>query len=106
VKTVLLSLAVVSFSLSGLVPAGAADAAGAKPIKAKYFCSKGQSLKVVFQGGKAIVTPKGGKTIALRQGMAADGFLYSKGKYSLRGRGDDATWTTGRGKPLNCTARS
>jgi membrane-bound inhibitor of C-type lysozyme len=99
------SLAVASLAISALVSAATADAAGAKPIKAKYLCSKGQSLKVVFQGSRAIVTPKGGKTITLRQAMAADGFRYSKGKYSLRGRGDDATWTTGRGKPLGCHAR-
>jgi membrane-bound inhibitor of C-type lysozyme len=99
-------LTVASLAISALLPAGAADAAGTKPITAKYFCNKGQSLKVVFQGSKAIVTPKGGETITLPQGMAADGFLYSKGKYSLRGRGDDATWTSGRGKPLGCHARS
>jgi membrane-bound inhibitor of C-type lysozyme len=98
------SLAVASFAMSVLVSAATADAAGAKPIKAKYFCSKGQSLKVVFQGSKAIVTPKGGKTVTLRQTMTADGFRYSTGRYSLRGRGDDATWTTGRGKPLGCHA--
>src|SRR4051812_19480394 len=100
------SLAVTSLATSALLLAATTDAAGAKPIKAKYVCNKGQSLKVVFQGSKAIVTPKGGETITLRQGMAADGFLYSKGRYSLRGRGDDATWTTGRRKPLACHARS
>lgn len=104
-RTVLLALAVASFSLCGLVAASAATAASAKPIKAKYYCNKGQSLKVVFQGSKAIVTPKGGKTVTLRQGMSADGFFYAKGKYSLRGRGDRATWTSGWGKPLSCTAR-
>ena len=103
-KIVLLTLAVAS-SLSGLVAVSAAHAAAAKPINAKYFCNKGQSLKVVFLSSKAMVTPKGGKTITLRQGMTADGFLYSKGKYRLRGRGNGATWTTGWGKPLNCEAR-
>jgi len=103
-KAALLSLAVASFSFSMLVPAGAAHGAGAKPIKAKYTCNRGPSLNVVFQGNKATVTPKGSKSVTLRQGMAADGFLYSKGKYSLRGKGDDVTWTTGRGKPLNCQA--
>ena len=102
-KTTLLSLAVAGFALSALVPAGAADAAK-KPIKAKYYCNKGQSLKVVFQGSTATVTPKGGKAVTLRQAMAADGFLYAKGKYSLRGRGSKATWTAGRNKPLKCTS--
>ena len=100
-KTTLLSLAVAGFALSALVPLGAADA---KPIKAKYYCSKGQSLKVVFHANKAVVTPKGGEPITLRQAMTADGFLYAKGKYSLRGRGNKATWTAGKAKPLKCSS--
>ena len=102
-KTTMLSLAVAGFALGALVPIGAADAAK-KPIKAKYYCNKGQSLKVVFQGDWATVTPKGGKPVSLKQAMTADGFLYAKGKYSLRGRGNKATWTAGRAKPLNCTS--
>ena len=101
-KALLLSIAVAGFSLAALVPAGAADA---KPIKAKYYCNKGQTLRVVFQGNKAVVTPKGGEPITLKQGMAADGFYYAKGKYSLRGRGNAATWTAGR-KAFNCTSPS
>lgn len=102
-KTALLTLAVAGFALSALVPVGAADAAK-KPIKAKYSCSKGKSLKVVFQGNKAVVTPKGGETVTLKQARTANGFLYAKGKYSLRGRGNNATWTAGRHKPLKCTS--
>jgi membrane-bound inhibitor of C-type lysozyme len=97
-KAASLSLAIAALSVTALAPADA------KPIKAKYYCNKGQSLKVVFQGSKATVTPKGGKTVTLYQSLAADGFSYSKGRYNLRGKSDWATWTTGRGKPLNCTA--
>ena len=50
------------------------------------------------------MTPKGGKPVSLKQAMTADGFLYAKGKYSLRGRGNKATWTAGRAKPLKCTS--
>ncbi|MFP5330627.1 MAG: MliC family protein, partial [Alphaproteobacteria bacterium] len=70
----------------------------------KYYCNKGVTLRVVFDRNKATVTPKGGEPITLKQGMAADGFLYAKGKYSLRGRGNTATWTVGSKKPLNCTS--
>ena len=98
-------LILAGVAAGGLVPASAADAAS-KPIKAKYDCKGGKPLSVVFQGSKATVTPKGGKAIVLKQGLAADGFLYASSKYSLRGRGDDATWTTGKGKPLQCHARS
>lgn len=98
-------LAVASLAISAAVPDAAAQGAAAKPIKAKYFCENGQSLRVVFEGDKALVTPRGGKTITLRHGITADGFLYSKGKYSLRGRGDDATWTVGARKPVSCHAK-
>ena len=102
-KTAYLSLAVAGFAIAALVPAAAADASR-KPIKAKYHCNKGETLRVVFQGGTATVTPKGGKAVTLRQAMAADGFFYAKGKYSLRGRGNKATWTVGRAKPLKCSS--
>lgn len=101
-KAALLSLIVASFLIGGLVHASAADA---RTIKAKYTCNKGQSLTVVFKGSKATVTPKGGKSVTLSQAMAADGFFYTKSKYSLRGRGDSATWTVGSHKPLKCYAR-
>jgi membrane-bound inhibitor of C-type lysozyme len=102
-KRVLLSFAVASVALGGLVASTPAEAK--KAITAKYYCNKGLTLKVVFQGNKAVVTPKGGKTVTLPQGMSADGFYYVKGKYSLRGRGDDATWSAGFSKPYSCTAR-
>lgn len=98
--------AVSSLVICAVVPDASAQVAAAKPIKAKYVCDKGQSLRVIFLGDKAFVTPKGGKTITLRHGITADGFLYSKGKYSLRGRGDDATWTVGARKPVSCHAKS
>ena len=100
-KAALLSLAVVSVVTGGLFASGA----NARSIKAKYTCNKGQSLTVVFKGSKATVTPKGGKSVTLTQAMAADGFLYTKSKYSLRGRGDNATWTVGSHKPLKCYSR-
>jgi membrane-bound inhibitor of C-type lysozyme len=101
-KTGLLALAVASFALSAIVPAGSAEA---KAIKAKYKCDRGQSLKVVFDGKYATVSPTNGKMVTLRQQMSGDGFLYTKGSYSLRGRGDNATWRTGQGKHLTCRAR-
>ena len=98
-KTALLVAA--ALFASGLAPAGAS----ARTITAKYTCNKGEKLTVVFKGSKATVTPKGGKTVTLRQAMAADGFYYTRSKYSLRGRGNEATWTVGRHKPLNCYSR-
>jgi membrane-bound inhibitor of C-type lysozyme len=105
-KSALLSIVIAGFSLVVLAPAAAASPASAKPIKATYTCAGGQKLYVVFQGNQATVTTaKSGKAIVMPQGMAADGFLYTDGSHSLRGRGDNATWTTGGSKPLDCTAK-
>ena len=97
----LLSLAVIGVLTGGMV----STSASARDIKAKYTCNKGQKLTVVFKDQKATVTPKGGKPVTLEQAMAADGFFYTKSKYSLRGRGNNATWTVGSHKPLNCYTR-
>ncbi len=102
-KPALLCLTVAG-SLAGgvLLTSSPAEAAGGA-IKAKYTCNKGQSLKVVFKGSKATVTPKSGKPVTLTESMTADGFLYANSKYSLRGRGNKATWSVGRRK-FSCTA--
>ncbi len=105
-KATLLPLILASFLTAGMVGASPAQSASSRTIKAKYKCSKGQSLTVLFKGSKATVTPKGGKSITLSQAKTADGFLYTKSKYKLRGRGDDATWTVGSHKPLKCYART
>ena len=83
----------------------APTAAAARPIVANYSCDHGVSLKVVFSGNNATVT-HARKTVTLSHGLAADGFLYSNRKYSLRGKGNEAIWTAGRARPVNCRVRS
>jgi membrane-bound inhibitor of C-type lysozyme len=97
-KTFGLSLVIASLSSAAL--AAQADA----PITAHYTCAGGPSLDVVFGDGKATVTPEGGEPIPLTQAVTADGFEYKDATHSLRGRGDDATWTVAGAEPLNCTA--
>jgi membrane-bound inhibitor of C-type lysozyme len=85
--------------------APAAAAAQDNPIEATYTCTGGQTLDVVFTDGKATVTPQGGEAVALTQAVTADGFEYRDEHHSLRGRGDDATWTVHGTEQLNCTAQ-
>jgi hypothetical protein len=98
-KAALLTLMIAGFSSAAL----AQDAASA-PITAHYTCTGGPSLHVVFEDGKATVTPEGGEPIPLTQAMTADGFEYKDATHSLRGRGDDATWTV-EGKAIECSAK-
>lgn len=101
-KTTLLTLTVASFAFAATA---AANPGRAAPINATYSCTNGNSLRVAFDGDKAIVTTKNDRPITLTQSMSGDGFLYSDGKHSLRGRGDDATWTKTGYKPLQCSTR-
>ena len=94
----LLTLTLATFSSAAL--AAQADA----PITAHYACTGGQSLHVVFEDGKASVTPSGGQAVTLPQALTADGFQYSDAHHSLRGRGNEATWTVHGAEPLQCTA--
>jgi len=99
-KTALLTVTIAAFSSGAL-----AQDAPQEPIKATYTCTGGQTLHVVFEDGKATVTPGGGTAVTLPQAMTADGFQYSDATHSLRGRGDDATWTVGSAAPLECSAK-
>jgi membrane-bound inhibitor of C-type lysozyme len=73
--------------------------------KAKYDCKGGTTLTVTFKDNKARVTVPGAEPIMLNQAVSGDGFLYTRKGYSLRGVGNRATWTPGKGKPLSCKAR-
>lgn len=86
--------------ISSAALAQAADA----PITAHYSCTGGSSLHVLFEDGKATVTPSGGEPVILPVAMTADGFQYSDAHHSLRGRGNEATWTVHGAEPLQCAA--
>ena len=45
----------------------------------------------------------GKQTIILPNKAVASGFLYSNGKYILRGKGEQVTWTVGRMTPFQCS---
>lgn len=100
-KTASISLTIAIFSSVAFAPAAARPA----PINATYTCDKGQVLQVVFDGDKAIVTTKTGRPMTLKQATTADGFKYKDATHSLRGKGDNATWTKAGYKPVNCTSR-
>ena len=82
-----------------------ASATGQASTKAKYDCKGGTTLTVTFKDNKARVTVPGAEPMMLTQAVSGDGFLYTKKGYSLRGVGNKATWTPGKGKPLTCKAR-
>lgn len=80
------------------------------PKNDRYTCSRNTNLSVNFtstsnEGDKkiAIINGYGKQSIILPNKTVASGFLYSNGKYTLRGKGDKATWTVGRMAPFQCS---
>ena len=92
---------IATAAATALLAAGTAHAS----TKAKYDCKGGTTLTVTFKDNKARVTVPGAEPIMLNQALSGDGFLYTKKGYSLRGVGNKATWTPGKGKALTCKAR-
>jgi len=91
-----------------------------------YECDRGTHLNVTFiekgvttvRGGRnsmphyeiknvaAKVTLYDGTAMALPVQKVASGFMYSNGKYSLRGDGNEAMWAVGRMLAERCEAKS
>ena len=90
-----------------------------------YECDRGSQLNVTFtekgvttiRGGRnsmpryeiknvaANVTLPDGSVIILPVQKVASGFMYSNGKYSLRGEGNEAMWAVGRMLAERCEAK-
>lgn len=75
----------------------------------KYMCDPDIKLSINFisrnnnKEAIAIINGFGTQAIILPNKATASGFLYSNGKYTLRGKEEKATWTVGRMAPFQCT---
>jgi len=76
----------------------------------KYTCNRNTTLSINFistpnESNKrtAIINGFGKQAIILPNKKVTTGFLYSNGKYTLRGEGQHATWTVGRMVPIQCS---
>jgi membrane-bound inhibitor of C-type lysozyme len=76
----------------------------------KYTCNRNTTLSVSFTAASsesdkkiAIINGIGKQAIIIPNVAVASGFLYSNGKYSLRGKGKQAIWTIGRMAPFRCS---
>lgn len=76
----------------------------------KYTCNRNTTLSVNFTSTSnesdkkiAIINGFGKQAIILPNKAVASGFLYSNGKYALRGKEEQATWTVGRMVPFQCS---
>jgi len=77
--------------------------------KVQYTCSRNTQLSVYFTYPNndsdkkiAIINGFAEQAIILPSKAVATGFLFSNGKYTLRGESDKVTWTVGRMTPFQC----
>ena len=73
---------------------------------ARYRCIDGSRITAAFDPDKGIVTvtPRGARSVTLKQQRVASGISYTGGGYALSGKGDEMTFTGPRQPPLPCTA--
>lgn len=76
----------------------------------EFSCNRGVNLSVNFSTSTnednkniAIINGYGNQRIILPIKTVASGFLYTNGKYTLRGKADQVTWTVGRMMPYQCS---
>lgn len=112
----------VALSMTALCfVSGCALSPKAQP-EAIYQCERGTILSVVFKempiskirGGRnaghsttyrvqsAFITLNDGQTLELPAQAVASGFMMSNGRYTLRGKGDEARWSVGRMAEESC----
>lgn len=70
-----------------------------------YSCDDGLTLSVRFTREHAEVTLPSGEQLSLPQQPSGSGIAYGTAQSELRGKGDEATWTSGRRAPVGCRVR-
>jgi membrane-bound inhibitor of C-type lysozyme len=68
----------------------------------EYRCEDGTRLGIWFEPDTAIITENGGETLILPQKLAGSGIWYGTDQFDFRGKGDQATWTSGSRPPTEC----
>ncbi len=87
---------------AALLAAGCAQLDSPQGFSAAYACENGQRFTVHFEHAIATVTLWNMPPIRLTQQRAPSGMHYTNDGYELRGKGDDATWTTPQQRTVQC----
>jgi len=72
----------------------------------EYQCDGGQRLSVTFEGKTARLVDPAGRYATLEQRPAASGTFYETAGESLRGKGQEITWSRPGAPPLTCREAS
>lgn len=81
-----------------------AEVASTDSSVVKYACDRGAQLTATFSkdGSNVEISTNTVKNLILRAQAAASDFIYSNGRYELRGEGEKAMWSIGRMAPEQC----
>lgn len=90
--------------LAGAVLASCSST-GENTRQIQFICDDNSEITVDFGIETATVRRDDGKAFVLPQEISASGFWYQSGRYELRGKGDQATWTDDTRRPRLCTAK-
>lgn len=68
-----------------------------------FACDDGQRIQVRFSHARRMATLlRGGESIELPQQASGSGFIYSNGRTTLRGKGEELILEVGRMAPIRC----
>jgi membrane-bound inhibitor of C-type lysozyme len=72
----------------------------------QYECDRGTQLLAIFSkdGSNVEISTNTVKNLKLPSQATGSGFIYSNGRYELRGKGEEATWSVGRMASEHCLA--
>ncbi|MCG2594058.1 MliC family protein [Ramlibacter sp. XY19] len=92
----------ISLLLPALLLAGCETTLKPGEAKVVYRCEDGLVLRVHYSERTAKVTLPSKEELVLPLQPTGSGTAYATAQHQLRGKGDEATWTTGRSAPVKC----
>ncbi len=95
---------VLACGLLGTACVAGPTAANAETTSVDYDCKGRMRLHVTFDSDSSTATVEAAdvEQRILQGGPDGDGFLYSSGKFTLRGSGDKASWQVGKLREIPC----
>lgn len=93
------------FPSIGLLALAACATTGEPARTVSYRCDRGPALTIEYKGDTARIISADGRGVTMPQRETGSGFWYQSATHSIRGKGDELTYTIGRMAPMNCRVR-
>ena len=77
-----------------------------EPVRTvSYSCDRGPALTIEYKGDTARIISADGRGVIMQQQETGSGFWYQSATHSIRGKGEELSYTIGRMAPMACRAR-